>query len=243
MTARIKETYAKEMVPRLMKERSYTNVMAVPRAPQDRGQHGRGRGHPEHQAPGRGHGRARPHHRPAAGHAPLARSRSPPSAAPGHAHRGHRDPARRPHVRVRATASSTWPCPACATSAACPRTRSTAAATTPWASRTRSSSPRSTTPRWTSSAGMNVTFVTTARTDEESQAPPPVPRHAVPESVEEARSGQDVAHCQGPADAEVRGAQVHPLPHVRPSPRLPEEVRALPHLLPASLPSPGTSPA
>ena len=54
--------------------------------------------------------------------------------------------------------------------------------------------------------GMNVTFVTTARTDEESQAPPPVPRHAVPESVEEEASGQDVAHRQGPSDAEVRGA-------------------------------------
>ena len=31
MTARIKETYTKEIAPRLMKERSYTNVMAVPR--------------------------------------------------------------------------------------------------------------------------------------------------------------------------------------------------------------------
>ena len=31
MTARIKETYHKQIVPRLMKERSYPNVMAVPR--------------------------------------------------------------------------------------------------------------------------------------------------------------------------------------------------------------------
>jgi large subunit ribosomal protein L5 len=31
MSARIKETYAKEIVPRLMKERQYPNVMAVPR--------------------------------------------------------------------------------------------------------------------------------------------------------------------------------------------------------------------
>ena len=31
MTARIKETYSKEIRPRLMKERSYTSVMAVPR--------------------------------------------------------------------------------------------------------------------------------------------------------------------------------------------------------------------
>jgi large subunit ribosomal protein L5 len=31
MSARIKETYAKEIAPRLMKERSYANVMAVPR--------------------------------------------------------------------------------------------------------------------------------------------------------------------------------------------------------------------
>jgi large subunit ribosomal protein L5 len=31
MPARIKETYVKEIVPRLMKERSYPNVMAVPR--------------------------------------------------------------------------------------------------------------------------------------------------------------------------------------------------------------------
>jgi large subunit ribosomal protein L5 len=31
MNARIKETYAKEIVPRLMKERQYPNVMAVPR--------------------------------------------------------------------------------------------------------------------------------------------------------------------------------------------------------------------
>ena len=48
---------------------------------QDRGQHGRGRGHPEHQAPRRGHRRARPHHRPAPGHAPLAASRSRPSSS------------------------------------------------------------------------------------------------------------------------------------------------------------------
>jgi len=31
MTARIKENYVKQVVPRLMKERSYPNVMAVPR--------------------------------------------------------------------------------------------------------------------------------------------------------------------------------------------------------------------
>lgn len=31
MSARIKETYVKEIVPRLMKERNYPNVMAVPR--------------------------------------------------------------------------------------------------------------------------------------------------------------------------------------------------------------------
>jgi large subunit ribosomal protein L5 len=31
MSARIKETYVKEIVPRLMKERSFANVMAVPR--------------------------------------------------------------------------------------------------------------------------------------------------------------------------------------------------------------------
>ena len=31
MTARIKETYYKQIVPRLMKERNYPNVMAVPR--------------------------------------------------------------------------------------------------------------------------------------------------------------------------------------------------------------------
>src|SRR5258708_20074703 len=31
MSARIKEAYAKEIVPRLMKERQYPNVMAVPR--------------------------------------------------------------------------------------------------------------------------------------------------------------------------------------------------------------------
>ena len=31
MSARIKETYLKEIVPRLMKERSYPNIMAVPK--------------------------------------------------------------------------------------------------------------------------------------------------------------------------------------------------------------------
>ena len=31
MSARLKETYVKQIVPRLMKERSYTSVMAVPR--------------------------------------------------------------------------------------------------------------------------------------------------------------------------------------------------------------------
>jgi large subunit ribosomal protein L5 len=31
MTARVKETYVKQIVPRLIKERSYPNVMAVPR--------------------------------------------------------------------------------------------------------------------------------------------------------------------------------------------------------------------
>ena len=31
MTARVKEAYVKQIVPRLMKERSYTSVMAVPR--------------------------------------------------------------------------------------------------------------------------------------------------------------------------------------------------------------------
>ena len=31
MSARIKDTYVKQIVPRLMKEREYPNVMAVPR--------------------------------------------------------------------------------------------------------------------------------------------------------------------------------------------------------------------
>ena len=81
--------------------------------------------------------------------------------------------------------------------------------------------------------GMNVTFVTTARTDEESRAAPPVPRACRSGRSQE---GAIVAKlsliAKAPADAEVRRAQVHPLPPVRPSSGLPEEVRAVPHLLP-----------
>ena len=61
-------------------------------------------------------------------------------------------------------------CRACATSAACRAARSTAAATTTWASRNRSFSPRSSTTRSTRSAGMNITITTTAKTDAEAKA-------------------------------------------------------------------------
>ena len=49
-------------------------------------------------------------------------------------------------------------------------TASTVAATTRWASTSSSSSPRSTTTRSTAVRGMDITFVTTAKTDEEAKA-------------------------------------------------------------------------
>ena len=86
--------------------------------------------------------------------------------------------------------------------------------------------------------GMNVTFVTSRPHGRGEQAAPPVPRHAVPASGGSI-SGEDVSDRQGAADAEVRRAQVQPLPHVRPSSGLPEEVPALPHLLPSEGPRRG----
>ena len=64
------------------------------------------------------------------------------------------------------------------------------------------------------------------------EAPPRVPRHAVPEPVRRQGSGQAVDDRQGEAQAEVRGARVHPLPPVRAAPRLHSEVRDVPDLLP-----------
>ena len=54
--------------------------------------------------------------------------------------------------------------------------------------------------------GMNVTFVTTARTDEEARLLLQELRFPFAKKVRRGRCGQAVDDCQGAADAEVRGA-------------------------------------
>ena len=225
-----------------MKERSYPNVMAVPRL--------------EKIVVNMGVGEATQNIKlldaamdelgriagPEAGHAPRQEVDRRLQAARGHAHRRHRDPAGRPHVRVLDRLFNV----------ALPRVRDFRGVPTnafdgrgnyTLGLKDQIIFPEIDYAKVDKLRGMNVTFVTTARTDEESQAPAPVPRHAVPEPVRREGSGEDVAHCQGQAEAEVRGARVHPLPPVRPAAGVPAGSSRCAASASASWPSPGTSPA
>jgi large subunit ribosomal protein L5 len=106
--------------------------------------------------------------------------------------------------------------------------------------------------------GMDITFVTSARTDEESRellaqinmpcrkscgrgwAPPPAAeRWRAPTGVRRGQqagqgraSGDQSAHRQDAGEAEVQGAAAQPLQPVWEAPRLPARFRNVPHLFP-----------
>ena len=87
--------------------------------------------------------------------------------------------------------------------------------------------------------GMNISVVTTARTDEESRKLLQLLgmpfRNAEPVGAErddKGKHGHDCKDRQGTQDAEVQGPAAEPLQALRPPPGLPAEVCALPALLP-----------
>ncbi len=105
---------------------------------------------------------------------------------------------------------------------------STAGATTPWASASRSSSRRSEYDKIEKIKGMNITFVTTARTDEQGRA---LLRHlGMP--FQELAPWQRPSICF-PKTAQVRVRHRNRCKQCGRVARVPPEVRAVPHLLPA----------
>ena len=61
---RLRVLYREKIAKALREEFGYSSVQQVPEAGEDRRQHGRGGGHPEQEAPGRGRQGAGPDHRP-----------------------------------------------------------------------------------------------------------------------------------------------------------------------------------
>ena len=85
--------------------------------------------------------------------------------------------------------------------------------------------------------GMNVSVVTTAKTDEEARKLLQLHRHAVPHSSKASGDEQDdmattAKIAKEAEDAEVHGPAPQPLPAVRPPAGLHAEVRAVPPVLP-----------
>ena len=154
----------------MMKEFSYSTVMQVPRDREGLGQHGprQGQGRAQdHRQRRRG---AQAHHRPVAGrvarqegHRGLQAPQGPEDRRDGHA-------APRAHVGVPRPPRATSRCRASATSAACRRAGSTAAATSPWACREQIIFPEIEYDKIDSIKGMNISIVTTAKTDAEGRA-------------------------------------------------------------------------
>ena len=164
--ARLQDQYKAEIVPKLKEKFGYRNVMQVPRLSKIVVNMGLGEAienvkvletAAEEIAPSPARSRW----------SPGAQEHRELQAARGHAHRRHGHAAAGPDVPVPRQARSRSPFRACATSRGFPRGRSTAAATTPSGSRSRSSSPRSNYDKIDKIRGMNITIVTTARTDEE----------------------------------------------------------------------------
>ena len=218
--------------PRLMKEREYPNVMAVPRLQKVVVNMGVGEATQNIKLLdaamdelGRITGQSR---RSCAARASRSRPSSCARACPSRP----RSPCAATACTSSSTACSTWPCRACATSAACPRTPSTAAATTRWACKDQLIFPEVDYAKVDKLRGMNVTFVTIGPHRRGVEAAPPVPRHAVPDAAGGAIVAKTSLIAKAAADAEVRRPQVHALPPLRPPSGLPAEVPALPHLLP-----------
>ena len=88
----------------------------------------------------------------------------------GYPGRLHGDAARRAHVRVPRPPGEHRDARASATSAACRTAPSTAAATTTWASRNRSSFPEIEYDKIDALRGMNIAITTTAKNDDEARA-------------------------------------------------------------------------
>ena len=77
--------------------------------------------------------------------------------------------------------------------------------------------------------GMNISVVTTAKTDEEARRAAAADRHAVQDELDMATTAKIAKEKKTPK-YDVRAPQ--PLPAVRPAARLPAQVRAVPPLLP-----------
>ena len=88
--------------------------------------------------------------------------------------------------------------------------------------------------------GMNISVVTTAKTDEESRKLLQLlgmpfrnaERRRSLEREDKGKHGHDRKDRQGSEDAEVQGPAAEPLQALRPAARLPAQVRALPVVLP-----------
>ena len=78
--------------------------------------------------------------------------------------------------------------------------------------------------------GMDITIVTTARTDAEGKALLDAFGFPFKREGQQELDGQEGAHQQAAAQAEVQGPRLHPLPPLRPPARGVPQVRPLPHL-------------
>ena len=145
--------------------------MQVPRMREDHRQHGPRRG--DHEPEDARRRRSRSSGR-ITGQSPVVTKAKKAIATfklrAGPEDRRHGHPAPRAHVGVLRSAGERRAAPRPRLPGRVAARRSTGAATTRSASGSRSSSPRSTTTRSTRSRGMNITIVTTARTDDEGRA-------------------------------------------------------------------------
>ena len=166
--SRLKETYQKEVVPALKKEFGYGNVMAIPRIEKVVVNMGLGEA-TEREARRHRRRRAGAHHRPEAGDAPREEVDRAVQAAQGHAGRRDGDAARRADVGVPRSPDQRSRCRACATSAACRRKGFDGRGNFTLGLRDQLLFPEIDYMKVDKARGMNVSVVTTAKTDEEAR--------------------------------------------------------------------------
>ena len=140
------------------------------------------------------------------------------------------------------TGWSRWPSPASATSVACRRRASTAGATTRFGVTEQLIFPEIDYDKVDASRGMDITIVTTARSDAEGKAL--LDAFGFPFRREgSSNHGDRSSEAEAAAQAQVQGAGLHPVPPVWPAALRVPQVRPLPSVPPASSPMRARSPA
>ena len=184
-------------------------------AREDRGQHGRRRGHQPAVA---ARGRRRATSTSITGQKPSSprpRSRSPASSSARATPSAPRSRCGAIACGSSSTGSSAWRSPASATSAACPQSFDGRGNYT-FGVTEQLIFPEIDYDKIDATRGMDITIVTTARTDAEGKAL--LDAFGFPfRSVRDRVDGQEGARREAAAQAQVQGARLHPLPALRPA--------------------------